>query len=284
MIMVINTRMKRYTVVTTFHQAGLELYGQRMIESFEQHWPDSVDMIVYTENCTPTITKKNVRCVELLSVSNECKSFVERHANNPEAHGGLGPHNQGEWSERKHFKWQGVRFCYKVFAVHHAVNTVNSDWIIWLDADSQTHSTLPVEFLDKICPNDYIATHLGRTDRYHSECGWVGYNRRHPLGIEFVNDFAGMYINDTMFNEQEWHDSYLFDVQRKHYRDNKGASFYNLNPEPDTKGLAGHPFINSELGKYLDHMKGERKQRGHSKAKEVKLHSDHPYWRKILNV
>lgn len=93
-----------------------------------------------------------------------------------------------------------------------------------------------------------------------------------------------MYINDTMFNEREWHDSYLFDVQRRNYRDNKGAVFYDLNPEPDTKGLAGHPFINSELGQYLDHMKGDRKHRGHSKAKEVKLHRDHPYWRTVLGL
>jgi len=52
----------------------------------------------------------------------------------------------------------------------------------------------------------------------------------------------------------------------------------------DTKGLAGHPFINSELGQYLDHMKGDRKHRGHSKAKEVKLHRDHPYWRTVLGL
>ena len=85
--------MKRYTVVTTFHQEGLELYGQRMINTFEQHWPDSVDLVVYTENCTPVISKPNVRCIDLLAASKECKRFVKRHANNPEAHGGQGPHN-----------------------------------------------------------------------------------------------------------------------------------------------------------------------------------------------
>ena len=68
------------------------------------------------------------------------------------------------------------------------------------------------------------------------------------------------------------------------YRDTKGAHFHNLNPEPDSKGLAGHPFINSELGKYMDHMKGDRKDLGHSEKKDIKLHADNPYWRNLPDV
>ena len=276
--------MKRYTVITTFNQQGLDKYGQLMISTFEKFWPNFVDLVVYTENCKPQITKSNVRCIDLIANSKHCKRFVKRHKDNPEANGGLGPHNQHIWKPNKHFKWQGLRFCYKVFAVHHAVNNINSDWIIWLDADTLTHTQIPNNFLDIVSNDSSVATHLGRTDRYHSECGWVGYNRRHPMGIDFVNDFANMYINDTMFEHAEWHDSYLFDIQRKHYRDNKNAPFHDLNPAPDTKGLAGHPFINSELGKYMDHMKGERKTLGHSEPKDIKLHTDNPYWRNLPRV
>ena len=69
-----------------------------------------------------------------------------------------------------------------------------------------------------------------------------------------------MYKNDTMFNYPEWHDSYLFDVQRKLYRDNRKRTLSQSKSCIQTlKGLAGHPFINSELGKYMDHMKGDRK-------------------------
>lgn len=274
--------MKKYTVVTTFNQQGLEIYGQRMIDTFQQFWPDTVDLVVYTENCTPRISKSNVRQVDLLAVSESCRAFVARHQNNPEANGGPGPHNQNIWSEKKSFKWQAVRFSYKVFAVHHAVNNIASDWIIWIDADSHTHSAVPVSFLDSVCPTDYVCSYLGRTDRYHSECGWVAYNMQNNKGQEFVNYFADLYILDKIFDYPEWHDSFIWDVVRKHFRDNHSEKFYNLNPEPDTKGLAGHPFINSELGRYMDHKKGDRKYRGHSKAKEVRLHADHPYWRSVL--
>lgn len=271
----------KYTVITTFHQAGLELYGQKMIDTFEQHWPESVDLVIYAENCSPVVRKSNVRVVDLLGVSKECRRFVKRHRDNPEAHGGLGTHNQGDWTEKKSFKWQAVRFCYKVFSVEHALNNINSDWIIWLDADSKTHSSISLEALAKVCPDNSDFSYLGRTDRYHSECGWVGYRKGGNHAINFANRFAGMYIADEIFNYREWHDSYIWDIVRKEFQQ-KGAVFHDLNPEPDTKGLAGHPFINSELGKYLDHMKGDRKHRGQSKAKEVKLHTDHPYWQQVL--
>ena len=276
--------MKRYTVITTFNQAGLDKYGQHMINTFEQHWPTDVDLVVYTENCEPIISKTNVRKVDLLANSKHCKRFVKRHKDNPEANGGLGPHNQHKWRKDKHFKWQGLRFSYKVFSIHHAVQNIDTEWLIWVDADTLTHSAITLAFLDSVCPKDSMVTHLGRGDKYHSECGWVGYNLYNPQTHDFVQDFANMYINDTMFNEKEWHDSYLFDVVRKRYRDTKGARFHNLNPDPDLKGLAGHPFVNSELGKYMDHMKGDRKNIGHSESRDVKMHMDLPYWRGIKGV
>ena len=54
----------KYTVITTFHDQGLKQYGQRMIDTFEQHWPAEVDLIIYAENCQPCITKSNVQVVE----------------------------------------------------------------------------------------------------------------------------------------------------------------------------------------------------------------------------
>ena len=77
----------KYTVITTFRDQGLKQYGQRMIDTFEQHWPAEVDLIIYTENCQPCITKSNVQVVDLLANSADLQQFVERHQNNPLAHG-----------------------------------------------------------------------------------------------------------------------------------------------------------------------------------------------------
>lgn len=273
--------MKKYTVITTFHQAGLELYGQKMIDSFEQHWPDDVDLVIYAENCDPVVKKPNVRVVDLLAVSKSCKRFVKRHANNPRAHGNPNPGVTDDITRKKAFRWQATRFCYKVFATGHAANTIDTDWLIWLDGDTHTHSSVPESFLPTVCPDSHLISYLGRGERYHSECGWVAYNMQDPMALQFINRFVGMYNSDEIFQHKEWHDSFIWDVVRREMV-SQGANFYDLNPQPDTKGLAGHPFINSELGRYMDHKKGDRKQRGHSKAKEVVSHPDHPYWQKVL--
>ena len=45
--------MKDITVVTTFHQEGMELYGQRFLDSFAERVDDRIKMLVYAENCKP---------------------------------------------------------------------------------------------------------------------------------------------------------------------------------------------------------------------------------------
>ena len=268
----------KYTVITTFNQAGLDTYGQRMIDTFERFWPEDVDLLVCAENCQPRVNRSNVRVVDLLANSPALRDFIQRHENNDLAHGRAGPPDV--FNPKKQFRWNAVRFCYKVFATAACTEQTPNGWLIWIDADTHTHSTVTLDWLNAVCPRDSMASYLGRGERYHSECGWVAYNLDHPATRDFVRDFVGMYMDDSIFNEREWHDSYIWDVIRKRYQ--AQHRFYNLNPSVDDKGLAGHPFINSELGRVMDHVKGKRKNQGHSKAKEVVLHHDVPYWQRVL--
>ncbi len=249
-----------------------------MIDTFEQYWPAEVDLVVCAENCKPQITRPNTRVYDLMNLSNNCAAFVERHRNNPLAHGQAGPPDV--WNPRKAFRWNAVRFAYKVFSVALCANNLSSGWMIWIDADTHTHSAVPMSWLEQVCPPSAMISYLGRGEKYHSECGWVAYNLDHPETRNFIQDFVGMYNTDRIFEQREWHDSYIWDVIRRQYQDRN--TFFNLNPSWTDKGLAGHPFINSELGRYMDHVKGERKLLGHSKPKEVVSHPDHPYWKKVL--
>lgn len=248
-----------------------------MIRTFEANWPADVDLIVCAENCQPTTTRPNTKVHDLLKLSANCRAFVERHRNNPLAHGQAGPPEVFE--PRKSFRWDAVRFCYKVFTVALCADNISSGWMIWLDADSHTHSTVTPEWLSRVCPQDAMISYLGRGEKYHSECGWVAYNLDHPETRNFIRDFVGMYNNDDIFKEYEWHDSFIWDVVRRRYQPNN--VFHNLNPVNHSKGLAGHPFINSDLGQCMDHVKGDRKIYGHSKAKEALSYPDHPYWNRV---
>jgi hypothetical protein len=269
----------KYTVITSFHQDGLKQYGQRMIDTFEQLWPKEVDLIVCAENCQPVTNRPNTKVHDLLKLSYELNTFINRHRNNPKAHGQDGPPDV--FNPRKAFRWDAVRFAYKVYSISLCEKELSNGWLIWLDGDTHTHSPVPIDWLASVCPADSMISYLGRGEKYHSECGWVAYNLDHPETRNFIRKFVGMYNTDDIFKEREWHDSYIWDVVRKQFQPNN--KFFNLNPSWEDKGLAGHPFINSELGRYMDHVKGSRKEQGHSRSKEVVMHRDHPYWQKVLS-
>lgn len=270
----------KYTVITSFNEHGLKQYGQRMIDSFEANWPAEVDLVICAENCVPRVTRPNTKVYDLIGLRSDLRTFLERHRNNPLAHGQDGPPEV--WNPRKSFRWNAVRFCYKVYSVALCESQLSSGWMIWLDADSHTHSPVPISWLPTVCPDDAMISYLGRGENYHSECGWVGYNLAHDRARDFIREFVGMYNTDKIFNEREWHDSYIWDVVRKKFQDSH--KFFNLNPSHNDKGLAGHPFINSELGRYMDHVKGDRKDLGHSRSKEVIMHRDHPYWQQVVKA
>jgi len=270
----------KYTVITTFHPAGWELYGQKMIDAFERFWPQDVDLWVYAERCNPTKQRSNTHVIDLESASPRMMAFKGRHRDNPRARGDAGP--DGTYDNKKQFRWDAIRFCHKVYAIDHALKHAQGDWLIWLDADSHTHTPVTHALLEQVCPANVFASYLGRGEKYHSECGWIAYNLHHPQLSLFNQRLLSLYDTDELFNLAEWHDSFLWDHVRREFQDRELIKMHNLNPADPSQGKAGHPFINSVLGTVMDHMKGDRKHRGHSKAKELRSHHDHPYWQKIL--
>jgi hypothetical protein len=82
----------------------------------------------------------------------------------------------------------------------------------------------------------------------------------------FWERFANQYRKDKLLNQQEWHDSYIFDVVRSSM---EADGMINSSITPGY--VKGHPFIDSFLGEYMDHLKGpKRKAAGRSAKTESK--------------
>ena len=95
----------------------------------------------------------------------------------------------------------------------------------------------------------------------YSECGFLIFNTEHFIHSKFWVDMMLMYDEGKLFQEKEWHDSYIFDVVRKNLE--ISASIKNINISD--MGLVDirsedHVFVSSVLGKFMDHKKGNRKQ------------------------
>jgi hypothetical protein len=279
----------KYTVVTTFNEKGYNQYASRMLDTFIRTWPRSVLLKAYAENCEVHQKSPNLEVLDLHDSSPNLVAFKARYQNDPRANGDISgiPHLAGRKDSQKVFKWDAIRFSHKVYSIFHAASMATTPWLIWMDADMVCHSQLPENFLDIMCPEAYDLCYLGRLGKF-SECGLYAIQLNTKFSIKFLKEFQKMYDNaeEGIFTLGEWHDSFVFDNVRNRIEGlrqlNWCSNLGDLRPSPANTPGEGHPLINSQWGAYLDHLKGEnRKQAGHSLAKDIKVARKESYWQSI---
>lgn len=217
-------------VVTTYNNKLYNEYAHRFFSTY--NWP--FDVVKYNEDDN------------LFDLVPECKKFVERNKKRPV----------------RSYHFDGVRFCYKVYAYTHAMLNENVDGLICIDADSVFHKPIDMEFIKEYLHKpDAMMAYLGR--RYvHSECGFLYFNLQHPETKNYARMMKQMYDEDLIYNLKECHDSYVWDYARIKFEKEKGVK--NINISNTAKGYDLHIQALSILGKYYDHCKGKRKAKGRS--------------------
>jgi hypothetical protein len=267
----------KYSVVTTFNASGYKQYGSRMIDTFLKNWPATVQLKVYAENCNVVQTAPNLQVVDLETASPELVAFKQQWKNVPKANGDVGtdPVRSKRKDAGKGFKWDAVRFSHKVYAVFVAARDTAVDCLIWMDADSVCHSPISLDTVTKFCPTDIDLGFLGREGKY-TECGLYSMNLRSVVVQKFLQEFQRMYddAESGIFTLDEWHDSFVFDAVREKFK----GQLKELNWSAGIVRGEGHPLINSAWGAYLDHLKGDRKDLGRSKSKDLKITRQEVYW------
>lgn len=246
--------------VTTFSEKGYREYGENMLNSYVQNC--DIPIYVYYENFKPNIVSKNIRYVDIFEVNPDLISFIKRNKERPVSN----------------FKFDGVRFSYKVFAITNAGMNQSSEWMFWIDADTIFKEKVdPKQMIKKMqdCAslkdsksiNDYDLACFSRRktskrppEKCWTECGLVGYNLRNHNTLNFIKVFRNFYIKDKIYQEKQQHDSWIFDVIRKNLSLTNKVSVLNLNPKNYS-----HPIVQGPMGSLFDHLKGKlRKRRGSS--------------------
>ncbi len=167
------------------------------------------------------------------------------------------------------YRFDLVRFSYKIFAIEAARSELTpGEAFAWIDADVLCLKPFSAADLEPFMPGpDQIMSYLGRSrfppNAPYSECGFLGFNPRHPLLDAFLDRMMAIYATGEAFSFQEWHDSWLWDAVRKEFQAT-GAAFKNISGVHE---VLEHPFVNCGLGTYFDHLKGPgRKKAGRSAA------------------
>tara|TARA_B100000925_G_scaffold280261_1_gene250815 strand:- start:563 stop:1408 length:846 start_codon:yes stop_codon:yes gene_type:complete len=279
--------MKTISVVTTFHPEGMEKYGQRFLNSFANMVDKNISMAVYAENCMPHTNDPNqIKIINAKEVT-KLNTFKERWGKVPKANGippdDIKARRPRDW--HKAFKWDAVRFANKVYAVFHAAETCGTDWLVWMDADTFVHSNWTYKQFAKLLPDDKWLTYVGRGKGSQTwpECGFYGMNLKHPMCIQFLKEFERFYEdpNNGIFELEEWHDSFVFGhiLNQMTLIDNNVLDYSaDMYIKSAKTGGGGHPLINTELGTWIDHMKGARKDKGKSLSKDIIVSRKEAYW------
>jgi hypothetical protein len=270
--------LTKIAVVTTFHQAGLKKYGQRMINTFCANWPKEIKLHVYPENCNPAVPDHSQIVLKDLESVRELSAFKQRWKSIPKANGDVtdDPIRRQRKDAGKGFKWDAVRFAHKVYAIFDCAKETDADVLFWMDADTVCHSPVTYSTVAQFCPLSQDLGFLGREGKY-TECGLYSMNLRSAAVQNFLREFQRMYddAENGIFTLAEWHDSFVFDAVRTKFRN-------QLKENNWSAGIVrgeGHPLINSPWGAYLDHLKGDRKDLGRSKDRDLKIKRTEAYWK-----
>ncbi len=260
------------TFITSINEKLYKSYGKRFIESWKNHAKNDIKLIICFEGLIPDEIKSQAseRLLIILIETSKQQNFLKKYGQFNEARGirfSKNPSDLKTLIYSYNYRFDAIRFSFKIFSFIKCfeLDLIKTDFA-WLDADVVCLKDFDSKSLDALFPeNDQLASFLGRKKfplpNPYTECGFIGYSFNHPKSIDFINEILRIYENGEVFLLKEWHDCMVFDQLRAKY-ESEGIKFKNLSahlPEAD------HPFMQTELGQYFDHLKGpQRKKAGHS--------------------
>ncbi len=163
------------------------------------------------------------------------------------------------------FQRDGVKFSHKVFAQTHRIKHTTADVLLYLDADTYTHTTPNLKYIDSILPEDHLCTYFGRP-RLYDETGFYMHNAKHYKAIVWADTLEKIYTEGELWTYPLQVDCYTMYAGRQKFKDQKQLDLVEYHGGLGKK----HPFVNSPLGEFLDHLKGDRKELGHSRQSDFK--------------
>ena len=211
--------------------------GKVMIKSYSEYFDSNVPLYVYNEDDTQ-FKVKNVNSVSW-NLGTDYLKFQKRWASNSKIRG----------------------FSKKAFSIIHAMNNIECDRLIWLDADTIITRSVLLQLLELISPPDILSTHYGvvhpwpsETDEtrtaFSCETGFFILNKRHESFGKFKEIYTDMYVKDRVENIRRFYDGEVYgETVRLLSQD--GVKMLDLNPG----NIHKTPIPRSILAPYISHNK-----------------------------
>lgn len=225
----------RAALFTSMSQAYYNNYGRYMIESYKKHMAAKMPLFVYNEDFS--IGDPDI--IELgWPMSQEYYDFQERWASRPRI----------------------TLFAKKGFSIIHAMENIDAEKLIWIDADCQFESPIHTRALEQLLNPEYAAGCFGvwhkreEEEFYSCETGVFVLNKVHQDFTKFRDLYKDIYVNDRTENLRRFYDGEVFGAVVKELTE-QGVMIQDFSSL--SKKRFKTPIKHSFLNDFIKHYKGK---------------------------
>ena len=220
----------KYAAITSMSHSYYSKSGKAMISTFLNHWQHTMQLFVYNED-NFHIPEKPLTCMGW-ELGKEYEKFQERHTNS-----------------------RVKTFAKKGFSIIHAMENIECDRLIWIDADTIIKQPLEYKMMKKICSRKLLSSHFGvwhtkNEKEYHScETGFFILNKQHIGYDDFCKTYRDIYINNKIETLRRFYDGDVYGKTVDLMKEKK-YKMLDLNP-----GRYKTPISRSILAPFIEHHK-----------------------------
>lgn len=249
--------------ITSFNEKYYNHIGKYCVASWLNYFPQDSQLVCYVEECK---IEPNERIIQI-PFTKLGKSYFD--------------------FQQLDYKDRVKVFSKKGYSIIHAMENLEADFIIWIDADVITHSTITDEFLKSICLPDTLATFMGvhhHRDKndptseimFSCESSVFVLNKNHPSFKSFAQRYREYYDKQLTQNLRRFYDGEVLGATIKDF---DKCKMNDLNEEKRHKT----PMPRTILAESFMHFKAGLKD-ANDFEQEIKKHLSKSVYKNILSL
>ena len=221
--------MSRYSFISSMNEKYYDKCGHTLLSTFSKFNPSQI-LYLYNEGFSPQYNNVHLQG---WSLGKDYDQF------------------QLTWPEKSPVS----KFAKKGFSIIHAMNTIECDYLIWIDADCEIKKEFDQNFLDSVANKKILSSHFSvwhtkDNKSYHScETGFFVLNKNHSRFNDFKNIYTQIYVNQEIENLRRFYDGEVYGETVNRL---DGKWMNNLNT-----GKHKTPMPRSIIKDYISHYKGK---------------------------
>jgi len=224
----------KIVAVTSMSKEYYARCGWAMIDSYVTHMANDIPLVLYNENFSlghSAITEIG------WELGKDYSKFCRR------------------WASKSNARI--LTFAKKAYSIIHAMNNIDCDRLIWIDADCVIKQPFDSDIIAEIMPESALASYFGvwheqdGREYFSCETGFFVLNKTHRLFNKFARTYSEIYNNDDYHNLRRFYDGEVFGETVLRLQQ-EGAEFLDLSPSNKKYKT---PMGKSIIKDYLTHYK-----------------------------